>query len=126
MLAQVPQTAAAQSVEADEAARLEEFAPGVPRKGTPGLALPKLLKSFQPKYTSAALRAKIEGTVVMHAIVGVDGRIEKSAVWRSLHEELDAQALSTLSEWKFEPGRLNGAPTRVAVEVEMMFRVHKD
>lgn len=76
--------------------------------------------------SSQTRRLNAEGTVVMHAIVGVDGLIEKSAVWRSLHQELDAQALSALSEWKFEPARLNGAPTRVAVEVEMMFRVHKD
>lgn len=123
VLAQAPQAAAAQIVEAEQASRLEEFAPGVPRKGTPGLVLPKLQESSQPKYTPAALRAKIAGTVVIHAIVGVDGLIEKSAVWRSLDTGLDSQALKALSEWTFEPGRLNGAPIRVAIEVRMEFNL---
>ena len=70
------------------------------------------------------MRAKIEGMVVMHAIVGTDGRIEKSAVWRSLDTELDSQALKALSEWEFEPGQLNGGPTRVAVVVQMQFKLH--
>jgi TonB family protein len=124
VLAEAQQKVSAQIPEADEASWLEEFAPGVPRKGTPGLLLPKLRKSSHPKYTPAAMRAKIEGMVLMHAIVGADGHVEKSRVWRSLDTELDAQALKALSEWEFEPGQLNGAPTRVAVEVQMQFKLH--
>jgi protein TonB len=124
-LAQAQQKASAQIIEAGRAA-LQEFAKGVPTAGTPGLTAPKVLKSPNPKYTPDELRAKTEGTVVLHAIIGTDGRVERSQVWRSLNSALDAQALDALSTWVFAPGRLNDAPTRVAVEVQMSFRVHKD
>ncbi len=117
--------AQAQITEAGRAA-LQEFAKGAPTVGTPGLTAPKVLTSSNPKYTPDELRAKTEGTVVLHAIIGTDGRVERSQVWRSLNSALDAQALEALSTWVFAPGRLNDAPTRVAVEVQMSFKVHKD
>ncbi len=125
VLAQAGQQAAARIVEAGPSP-LQEFAKGVPTVGAPGVTAPKVLKSPSPKYTPDELRAKTEGNVVLHAIVGSDGRVGRSQVWRSLNDALDAQALEALSTWVFEPGRLNGTPTSVAVEVEMTFRVHKD
>lgn len=124
-LAQAQQKASAQIAEG-EPSPLQEFAKGVPTATTRGVTVPKVLKSSHPKYTPDELRAKTEGTVVLHAVVGTDGRVERSQVWRSLNSALDAQALDALSAWEFVPGRLDGALTRVAIEVEMTFRVHKD
>jgi TonB family protein len=112
--------------QAPQAKTLQEFAGTGLHAKTAGVTMPKLLKQVHPKYTAAAMRAKVEGQVRLFAIVGVDGRIERSQVYESLHPDLDAAAISTLAQWQFEPGRLNNTPVRVAVEVQMEFKLHRD
>ena len=120
VMAQAGQKVSAQIIPADQE---DEFLKGTVSSKTPGVVLPKLKRQVDPKYTAFALRAKVEGDVKLEAIVGVDGMIEKSRVKESLHADLDAEALRTLSQWQFEPGRVNGQPARVLVEVMMTFRV---
>ena len=127
---QEPQAAQGQQVEAQiewaPARTIQEFAGTAAHVKTAGVTLPKLLRQVDPKYTPDAMRAKVQGKVKLFAMVGVDGRIERSQVNESLHPDLDAAAISTLAEWRFEPGRLNDRPVRVAVEVQMEFKLHRD
>lgn len=116
----------AQSPQADPvpAKTLREFAAGAAHAETAGVTLPKIVRQMEPKYTAAAMRAKVQGEVRMFALIGVDGRVERSQIVDSLDADLDAAALSTLAQWRFEPGRLGDTPVRVAVEVRMQFRLH--
>jgi len=116
------QKVATQIIPADQE---DEFIKGTVALKTPGLVKPKLTRGADPKYTPEALRAKIEGTVRIEAIVGVDGRVEKSRVKESLDPALDAEARRTLDLWEFQPARLNSSPVRALIEVEMAFRVHR-
>jgi TonB family protein len=119
------QQVAAQIIDADgQPKSLEAFAAGELTKDAPGLVLPKVRKSSQPSYTSSAMRQKVQGQLVLYAIVGTDGKVTRSAVAEPLHAELDTRALETLSQWEFEPGRLNGVAVRVAIEVRMAFKLH--
>ena len=103
-----------------------DFAPGVPRANTPGATPPEVLKRVDPKYTSGASRAGVQGTVVLDAIIAVDGSVELSRVRCSIDPGLDAQAQKALSAWTFRPALLNGAPTRFVVEVQMEFRIYEN
>ncbi|MEO6223560.1 MAG: energy transducer TonB [Vicinamibacterales bacterium] len=103
----------------------DEFVKGAVSAKAPGVVPPKVLNQTDPKYTVNAMRARIEGSVKIQAIVGLKGRIEKSRVKEPLHPDLDAEALRTLDSWEFEPGRVNGQPARVLIEVDMMFRIHR-
>ena len=127
---QQPQAAQGQQVQAQiesaPARTIQEFAGTAAHVKSAGVTLPKLLRQVDPKYTPDAMRAKVQGKVKLFAMVGVDGRIERSQVNESLHPDLDAAAISTLAEWRFEPGRLNDRPVRVAVEVQMEFKLHRD
>jgi TonB family protein len=127
---QQPQAAQGQQVQAQiepvPARTIHEFAGTAAHVKTAGVTLPKLLRQVHPKYTPDAMRAKVQGQVKLFAIVGVDGRIERSQVNESLHPDLDAEAIRTLAQWQFEPGRLDGTPVRVAIEVQMEFRLHRD
>lgn len=120
VMAQASQQVSAQIIQPDQE---DEFVKGALHAKTPGLVQPKVTRQIHPKYTPTALRAKIQGEVVLQAIIGVDGRVEKSRVKEPLDPELDVEALRTLDTWQFEPGRLNDAPVRVLVEVVMAFRV---
>ena len=103
---------------------LREFAAGAHHAESVGVTLPKILRQMEPKYTAAAMRAKVQGHVRMFALIGLDGRVERSQIVDSLDADLDAAALGTLAQWRFEPGRLGDTPVRVAVEVRMQFRQH--
>ncbi|HEX8032124.1 MAG TPA: energy transducer TonB [Vicinamibacterales bacterium] len=95
---------------------------GVYRAGS-GVSSPVLIKQVRPRYTPDALRDKIQGTVVMEVIVKSDGRPSDIRVVRSLDPGLDAEAIATVAQWRFEPGRLAGQPVDVLVTVLLDFLI---
>ena len=121
VMAQAAQRATAQIIPSDQE---DEFVKGTVSFKVPGVTLPRVTRQTHPKYTPSALKEKIQGLVKLEVVVGVDGSVEKARVKEALHPDLDAEALKTIDAWQFEPGRLNGAPARVLVEVMMEFRVH--
>jgi TonB family protein len=105
----------------------EEFERGAYKQSAPGLVLPKVKHEEKPKYSSEAMRRKIEGIVEMQAVVGVDGKVDRVRVVKSLDKEfgLDEEALRAARAWTFEPGTLNGAPVPVLVVIQLEFRIGK-
>ena len=102
-----------------------DFAPGVPRASTPGATPPEVIKQVDPKYTSDAMHAGVQGLTILDAVIGADGSVEQSRVRCPLHPSLDAEAQKALSAWTFKPALLHGVPTRFVVEVRMEFRTHE-
>jgi TonB family protein len=98
--------------------------PGVERPGQ-GVTAPILLHETKPNYTAAAMRARIQGVVVMECVVEVDGTVGPVRVTRSLDPVygLDDAAVQTLKQWRFRPGTREGTPVRVAVIVEMSYTI---
>lgn len=86
-----------------------------------GLTSPRIVREVKPQYTSDAMRARVQGAVVMDAIVSAQGNVTNVRVTRSLDAQLDQQAVTALREWKFAPGTLDGKPVPVIVSVEMTF-----
>jgi periplasmic protein TonB len=85
---------------------------------------PRLIKEVKPTYTNDALRHKIQGAVVLEAVVTVDGCPSQIRVIRSLDAGgLDAQAVAAVAQWQFEPGRLAGTPVDVLVTIQLDFRI---
>jgi TonB family protein len=90
----------------------------------PCATAPTRTYSPDPQYSKEARQAKIEGTVVLGAIVGVDGHPHDIHVVRYLGHGLDEQAIESLKQWTFEPGTSEGGPVPVLVNVQMNFRLH--
>ncbi len=88
-----------------------------------GLTLPETIRRVKPLYTSAALDARIQGTVIMNAIVEADGSVKDVEVVKSLDNEygLDDRAQTALKQWEFKPGLWMGAAVPVLITVEMAF-----
>ena len=85
---------------------------------------PRLIKEVKPSYTNDALRHKIQGAVVLEAVVTVDGCPSQIRVIRSLDPGgLDAQAVAAVAQWQFEPGRLGDTPVDVLVTIQLDFRI---
>jgi protein TonB len=84
-----------------------------------------VITEAKPRYTEAAMRARIQGIVEMQVVVLADGTVGPVRVVRSLDKELglDEQAVRAVKEWTFKPGRKDDKPVNVLVNIEMTFKV---
>ncbi len=79
-----------------------------------------LLHRVQPIYPDIALRARIEGRVVLHAIIGRDGIIRNLQA-ESGHPLLVGAALDAVRQWRYRPYYLGGRPVEVETQVIVNF-----
>jgi TonB family protein len=88
------------------------------------VSAPRLIQEVKPQYTSEALRRRIQGTVVLEAIVTADGCPTQIRVVKPLDRGgLDQEAVAAVAQWRFEPGRLAGTPVDVLVIILIDFVV---
>jgi TonB family protein len=89
-----------------------------------GMIQPKVLSQPLPPYTEEARRARIEGIVLLLAIIRKDGTIDNFKVIKRLGYGLDDSAVDTIaSKWRFDPGQKNGVPVDVFANIEVRFRI---
>jgi TonB family protein len=94
--------------------------------GVDGVTYPKCIYCTDPKYTPQARHAKINGTVELTAIVGVDGKAHNTEIVKALGQGLDEQAVIAIQSWRFQPAvGPNGEPVAVVVPIQVTFRVVK-
>ena len=99
------------------------FGGGVFRVGG-GVSAPRVLYSPDPQYSEEARKAKYQGTVVLWAVIGANGRPQQLKVARSLGLGLDQQAIEAVRTWKFEPALKDGRPVAVEINIEVNFRLY--
>ena len=96
---------------------------GVYRAGG-AVSAPRLLTEVKPKYTNEALLNRIQGTVVLEAVVTGDGCTSQIRVVRSLDAAgLDQEAVTAVAQWRFNPGRLGTVPVDVLVTIVLDFTI---
>lgn len=90
-----------------------------------GASSPLVRNRAQPRYTAAAMRARITGTVTMQAIVLPDGTVGEVAILQSLdpHFGLDREAVDAVKRWTFSPGKIDGHAVAVGVLIELDFNL---
>lgn len=82
--------------------------------------LPERVFYVAPEYTDIAREAGIEGTVMLWALVDLDGSVKAVQVIRSV-PLLDDAASAALRKWRFTPALASGRPVRVWVAVPVRF-----
>jgi protein TonB len=75
-----------------------------------------------PAYPEWAREAGIEGRVVLHALVGRDGRVKRVSVKRDVRGLTDS-ARDAIARWIFRPATFGGRPVPVWVEIPVDFRL---
>ena len=80
-----------------------------------------LSQSPPPVYLDRARRAKVEGKVILGAIIARDGSVYQPGVVRGLPEGLDIAAIEAVCAWRFKPARLNGEPVRMYYNLPITF-----
>lgn len=89
------------------------------------LVAPAVTQKVDPAYTAQAQRNRIEGSVVLYAIIHADGTVGSVRVLKSLDDSLDHNATIALSRWKFRPASRDGVAEDVEAVVTIPFRVSK-
>ena len=95
---------------------------GIYRPGN-GVTTPRVLREVRPNYTSDAMRAKVQGVVVLECVVRPDGTVGDVTVTRSLDSTfgLDQEAIKAAKAWRFAPGTRMGEPVPVLISIELTF-----
>jgi protein TonB len=88
-----------------------------------GVLSPVLLREVKPGYTADAMRARIQGEVLLSAVVLPDGSVTRLRVVRSLDPTfgLDEQAMLAVRQWRFKPGTKFGQPVPVQIQIAVGF-----
>jgi len=77
-----------------------------------------------PQYTDEAREAKLQGTVTLQVLVGVDGRAAQIRLVRGIGLGLDDRAVQSVRGWKFIPARdASHRPVPSWVTIEAIFRL---
>jgi protein TonB len=87
-----------------------------------GVMQGRLLAPIRPVYPAIAKAARVEGAVVVEAVISRSGTVE------SLHvvsgpTMLQNAALEAIREARYQPYRLNGEPTEVQTTITVNFRI---
>jgi TonB family protein len=99
------------------------FGEGTERVCGDGATEPVPIREVKPQYTMDAMRAFIQGTIFLEAVVDVDGRVTDVRPVYGLEPGLDREAARALRQWKFKPALKDGKPVATVVSVEMTFRL---
>ena len=95
------------------------------RAGKEGVGYASCLSCPDPAYTAEARKAKVEGVILLEAVVRPNGRATEIKVLKSLPYGLEGKAIEAVQKWRFKPARgPNGKPVAVITPIEVAFRLH--
>lgn len=81
-----------------------------------------LLHRVEPRYPALARQIRLEGTVRLHAVIGIDGVVRELEVENG-HPLLVQAALEAVRQWRYRPTRLNGQPVEVETTITVIFEL---
>jgi TonB family protein len=123
--------AAVETVESDENAVVRYAAawalghlrgPIDSKASTPGVTVPRIAHQTRPRYPDPAFDKGITGRVLLGVLVGERGEVAHVAVVTAV-PALDAAAVACVSQWRFEPLRVNDRPKAAYIHVPVTFLI---
>ena len=93
------------------------------RPGSNGVTSPVELRHGVPRYTADAMRARLQGAVLVECIVETNGQCRGVRIVRGLNPSfgLNEEAVRAAQEWRFRPGTRLGQAVPVVVTMEITF-----
>ena len=83
---------------------------------------PTKVHHVAPIYPRMAQHSRVEGLVILEAVIAADGRVQDVSVLRS-QPLLDQAAVDAVRQWRFTPTLLNGVPVPVIMTVTVNFEL---
>ena len=103
----------------------EEAEEGAPIFVTGDVQRPVKIHTVQPAYTDIAKEAKIQGHVILQAVINRRGDIERVKILKGLPMGLTDNAIQAVEQWKYEPATLDGKPVAVYFNVTINFNLRE-
>jgi TonB family protein len=89
---------------------------------SPGMLQGLLIHKVQPVYPEAARQNRIQGTVLLHAMIGKDGRVlELTPI--SGPKELLGAAIGAVQQWRYKPYAVNNEAVEVQTQITVNFQL---
>ena len=85
-----------------------------------GVAQGLLVHQVTPKYPPLARQSRIQGTVVLQAVIGKDGTVQNLHVL-SGHPLLTQAAMDAVKQWRYKPYYVNGEPVEADTQINVNF-----
>lgn len=95
---------------------------GGPFRPGSGVEPPTLVREVKAAYTEEARQRGITGEVILEIVVRRDGSVGDIRILKGLAGGLNDRAVQAVRQWRFSPGRRQGTPVDVQVEVSVEFR----
>jgi protein TonB len=95
--------------------------PRVPIRVGGQITQPTLIKRVEPEYPPLAVKAHIQGVVILEATVGEDGDVTDVKLLRSANPLLDREAAIAVRQWRYSPIVLNGVRVPFILTVTLSF-----
>lgn len=103
---------------------LDHFSDQIARVGQAGVSMPVFTKRVPPVYPKSGLKQKLEGYVILEAVLHKDGTIGELALLRSFpgpNTDFDDNAIAAVKQWQFEPSQKDGEPIDVRMTLKIDF-----
>jgi periplasmic protein TonB len=97
--------------------------PRGPVRVTELIESPRKIVDARPLYPDIARAARVEGTVVLEAVIDPSGHVQQLRLLKPI-PLLDAAAMDAVRQWQYTPSRLRGEPVSVLMTVTVTFQLH--
>jgi len=100
--------------------RTDAAGPGATPPGD--LTGPSPLHKVDPKYPPALRNERVEGDVMLYAVIRKDGSVDSIQLVHGIDDQLDQNAMQALARWRFRPAERQGEPVELEAIVHIPFR----
>ena len=87
----------------------------------PSLTKPKAISRADPVFPFGLFTAGTSGSAVIEYTVDTQGKVVNPKVVSATHPDFGRSALDCITRWKFEPGKKDGRPVSVRMQLEFAF-----
>jgi TonB family protein len=84
---------------------------------------PTVVSRADPEYSAEARAAKLNGSVMLSLIVGIDGKATEIKVTKGVGMGIDEKAIEAIQKWRFKPATRNCLPVEFRSQIEVNFRM---
>lgn len=98
-------------------------APRTPVRTGGNIQAPALLHRVEPEYPPLAVKAQLQGLVILEATVDENGHVSAVKVLRSDAPLLDGAAIAAVKQWQYAPLTLNGTREPFILTVMLSFHL---
>ena len=91
--------------------------------GGADLSAPEAITKVDPAYPQDLMHDRVEGTVILYAVIHADGSVGDVKVLEGFDDRLNENARKALEQWRFRPGTKDGLPVDIEAVVRVPFKV---